>query len=299
MFLVVCLRMSVRNGCRAGEVKRHDNDTSNPRNCSVIFLWIVPGNLVVGIEKGAVCVAQAGSTALCIRADISSQIPQWWRNGDICRSNRLELHMGSSRLVIATQLTKQQHALAESWVSEQLSLGKHCSPVPHEKHLEKLTLFNKLTSNLQLVVGYNSRIRIKWYSSEMYRMMVGSWNTRILLEHKDSNNSECWAGTMVKELAQYDIDIAALSESRLSGEDQVKESFIWKDYSKGEKYDWCVGFVICTELTNHLELWLKALVIESCSLLYLYFLNIIRQTFMFILQLSSVLKNLSWTTGSW
>lgn len=41
---------------------------------------------------------------------------------------------------------------------------------------------------------------------------------------------------MVKELAQYDIDIAALSETRLSGEDQLKESFIWKDYSKGEKY---------------------------------------------------------------
>lgn len=43
--------VTVRNGCRAGEVKLHDNNMSNPRNCSVIFLWLVPGNLVVGIER--------------------------------------------------------------------------------------------------------------------------------------------------------------------------------------------------------------------------------------------------------
>lgn len=58
-------------------------------------------------------------------------------------------------------------------------------------------------------------------------------------------------------LSWYDgegVGRVALSEPRLSGEDQLKESFIWKDYSKIEKYDQCVGLVIYTEFTNHLEL---------------------------------------------
>lgn len=59
---------------------------------------------------------------------------------------------------------------------------------------------------------------------------------------------------IVKELARYNIDIAALTETRLSGEGPLTENgmgytFFWK----GEKYEWGVCFNIFTELTKYLE----------------------------------------------
>lgn len=51
-----CFRWSVsrcvnaRNGCRKGEVKLHENNTRNPRNCSIILLLLVTGYIVLGME---------------------------------------------------------------------------------------------------------------------------------------------------------------------------------------------------------------------------------------------------------
>jgi exonuclease III len=59
-------------------------------------------------------------------------------------------------------------------------------------------------------------------------------------------------------LARYNIDIAALSETRLSEEDQLTErgagyTFFWKGKAEGVKREGGVGFAVRTEIINLLE----------------------------------------------
>ena len=61
-----------------------------------------------------------------------------------------------------------------------------------------------------------------------------------------------------RELARYRVDIAALSETRLSGEDQLTEigagyTFFWKGKPEGIKREWGVGFAIKTNLLKQME----------------------------------------------
>ena len=91
-----------------------------------------------------------------------------------------------------------------------------------------------------------------------YRINVGTWNVRTLLDLDSSKHPERRTAIVAKELARYRIDIAALSETRLSEEDQLTESgagytFFWKGKPNGERRVGGVGFAIRSELTNHLE----------------------------------------------
>ena len=73
-----------------------------------------------------------------------------------------------------------------------------------------------------------------------------------------SSNPERRTALVAKELARYCIDIAALSETRLSGEDQLAEmgagyTFFWKGKPEGAKREGGVGFAIRTELLKQME----------------------------------------------
>ena len=71
-------------------------------------------------------------------------------------------------------------------------------------------------------------------------MKIGTWNVRTLLDRERSSNPERRSAIVARELSRYSIDIAALSETRLSGEDQFTEegagyTFFWKGKPEGEK----------------------------------------------------------------
>ena len=89
-------------------------------------------------------------------------------------------------------------------------------------------------------------------------MNVATWNVRTLLDRDESSNAERRTAIVARELARYNVDIAALSDTCLSGENQLSEkgagyTFFWKGKAEGEKRERGVGFAIRTEIIKQLE----------------------------------------------
>ena len=51
---------------------------------------------------------------------------------------------------------------------------------------------------------------------------VATWNVRTLLDREDSDRPERRKALIARELSRYNIDIAALSETRLAGEGALR-----------------------------------------------------------------------------
>ncbi|XP_046991948.1 uncharacterized protein LOC124598308 [Schistocerca americana] len=89
-------------------------------------------------------------------------------------------------------------------------------------------------------------------------MTIGTWNVRTLL---DVNNyrPERRTALITQELARLDIDIAALSEARLSGEGHISEvrsgyTIFWKGKDAGEPRIHGAGFAVKTKIVKDLRL---------------------------------------------
>ena len=83
---------------------------------------------------------------------------------------------------------------------------------------------------------------------------VASWNVRTLLETKRSAARP--SAIVSRELARYDIDIAAISESRVLGDTVFEDggyTFFLKGKAVGEKCHHGVGFAIRSKLVKHLS----------------------------------------------
>ena len=85
---------------------------------------------------------------------------------------------------------------------------------------------------------------------------VASWNVRTLLDTKRAAGRP--TAIVAHELSRYQIDIAALSETRILGENVITEvkggyTFFLKGKPEGEKCYHGVGFAIRTALVSHLK----------------------------------------------
>jgi hypothetical protein len=65
------------------------------------------------------------------------------------------------------------------------------------------------------------------------RLNIASWNVRTLMDNPTSSRPERRTALVARELARYDIDIAALSETRMAGEGSLVEAgagytFYWQ-----------------------------------------------------------------------
>ena len=74
----------------------------------------------------------------------------------------------------------------------------------------------------------------------------------------NDNRTERRTAIIASELARYNIDIAALAETRLSGEDQLEETgsgytLFWSGKPEGERRDAGVGFAIRSSLVDRIE----------------------------------------------
>lgn len=84
-------------------------------------------------------------------------------------------------------------------------------------------------------------------------MIFGSWNVRTLMDREASSRPERRTALIAKELARYNIDIAALSETRLAEEGSIAEpiggyTFFWKGKAPDEDRIHGVGLAIKTKL---------------------------------------------------
>ena len=87
-------------------------------------------------------------------------------------------------------------------------------------------------------------------------LVVGSWNVRTLLETKRTPIRP--TAVVSRELARYNIDIAAISETRVLGDTIIEEkgggyTFFLKGKPAGDKHHHGVGFAIRTSLVKYLE----------------------------------------------
>ena len=81
---------------------------------------------------------------------------------------------------------------------------------------------------------------------------------RTLLDLPNSTRPERRTALVARELAKYDIDIAALSETRLSGKNQRVEvgagyTFFWKGKDEGVRRTGGVGFAIKSNLVEKID----------------------------------------------
>ena len=81
---------------------------------------------------------------------------------------------------------------------------------------------------------------------------------RTLLDNAQANRPERRTTLVGRELARYKVDIAALSETRLAEEGQLKETgagftFFWSGRAKDDRRKAGVGFAVRNELVKKTE----------------------------------------------
>ena len=86
---------------------------------------------------------------------------------------------------------------------------------------------------------------------------LGAWNVRTLMDNPKSKRPERRTALVAKELARYNIDIAALSETRLEDTGLLEEksigyTFFWSGRSNKERRTSGVGFAIKSNIANKL-----------------------------------------------
>ena len=91
----------------------------------------------------------------------------------------------------------------------------------------------------------------------MTPITFGAWNVRTLLDNAQANRPERRTAIVGRELARYNVDIAALSETRLAEEGQLREpgagyTFFWSGRAKEDRREAGVGFAVKNALVNKL-----------------------------------------------
>ena len=86
-------------------------------------------------------------------------------------------------------------------------------------------------------------------------LTIGQWNVRTLLDREGANRPERRTALVAMELAKYNIDIAALCETRFSESGSLNDleySFFWSGKPEGERREAGVGFAIKKDIVTKL-----------------------------------------------
>ncbi|XP_076043776.1 uncharacterized protein LOC143026877 [Oratosquilla oratoria] len=89
------------------------------------------------------------------------------------------------------------------------------------------------------------------------KILIGTWNVRTLLDLDNNERPHRRTALIAYELQKYDIDIAALNETRFSDEGSITESgegytFLWKGLNEGDPRFHGVAFAVKTKLLNNI-----------------------------------------------
>jgi len=106
-----------------------------------------------------------------------------------------------------------------------------------------------------LLCGRNTKTKKK---TRIIPLKLGTWNVRTLLDRDISDRPQRRTALIASELARYNIDIAALSETRFAGEGELCErgsgyTFFWSGRDAEQKRESGVGFAVRTSLVNKLD----------------------------------------------
>nr|VZI47295.1 unnamed protein product [Spirometra erinaceieuropaei] len=92
-------------------------------------------------------------------------------------------------------------------------------------------------------------------TDRMSPLNLAARNVRSLLDNPKSNRPERRTALVARELARYNVDIAALSETRFSEQGQLEEvgagyTFFWSGRPRAERRDAGVAFAIRTDIVG-------------------------------------------------
>ena len=129
---------------------------------------------------------------------------------------------------------------------------------------QTLLPYLELVSCLQLTAVHFSRNKKhrnfsnKKFFTKKFPLQLCCWNVKTQIDLENSERPERRTAFVTNELAMYNIDIAALSEKRLSGEDQLTEdesgyTLFWSGRSEGEKREGGVGFAVRNTLIDRIK----------------------------------------------
>ena len=86
-------------------------------------------------------------------------------------------------------------------------------------------------------------------------LTIAQWNVRTLLDREAADRPERRTAFVAMELAKYNIDIAALCETRFSESGSLNDleySFFWSGKPEGERRKAGMGFSIKTDIVTKL-----------------------------------------------
>ena len=106
--------------------------------------------------------------------------------------------------------------------------------------------------------SHNSGANNRKKKTKIYPITFGAWNVRTLLDNSQANRPQRRSALVGRELGRYNVDIAALSETRLAEEGQLKEigagnTFFWSGRASDERRESGVGFAVKNELVSKLS----------------------------------------------
>ena len=87
-------------------------------------------------------------------------------------------------------------------------------------------------------------------------LCVAEWNVRTLLDRTISQRPERQTALVALEMNRYNVDIAALSETKLPGYDSLEDHgyiFFWSGRSTQERREAGVGFAVRKEIAKMLD----------------------------------------------
>ena len=84
-----------------------------------------------------------------------------------------------------------------------------------------------------------------------------NWNVRTLLDNEDTDRPAQRTALIATKLCRYDVDIAALSETRLADEGSLSEAgggytFVWKGLPQDARRMHGIGFATRSSLLAHI-----------------------------------------------
>ena len=84
-------------------------------------------------------------------------------------------------------------------------------------------------------------------------LSIATWKVRTLLDLKDADRPQRQTALVARELDRYNIDIAALQETRFEGQGTLQNyTFLWTGKEPGIRSEAGFGFVIANSLGKQL-----------------------------------------------
>ena len=157
-------------------------------------------------------------------------------------------HVGGLIVLVVDVLSwGQQHSAGISQATRQPYLGR-ALPTPIRGGVDKRRP-TQMPAPISTAVGNRACWGVLLSGRNIKKLKFACWNVRTLLDNPTSDRPARRTALLAMELSKYNIDVAALSETRFEGDGSLEETglgytFFWKGVPAGSNRIHGVGFAV-------------------------------------------------------